>query len=152
MSVTDASALIERTLADGIRGPLRVRGEIANLSRKNHWYFSIKDAASVLRCVMWQSDASRVGFSPKEGDAIVVTGKIGHYGPQGSTQHYATKMEPQGVGLLEQRFQALVKELREKGYFTSARKRSSRRSCARRATSRSRARSRCPSTRAAWRW
>ncbi|MFN9077462.1 MAG: exodeoxyribonuclease VII large subunit, partial [bacterium] len=122
MSVTDASALIERTLADGIRGPLRVRGEIANLSRKNHWYFSIKDAASVLRCVMWQSDASRVGFSPKEGDAIVVTGKIGHYGPQGSTQLYATKMEPQGVGLLEQRFQALVKELREKGYFEESRK------------------------------
>ena len=122
MSVTDASALIERTLADGIRGPLRVRGEIANLSRKGHWYFSIKDAASVLRCVMWQSDASRVGFSPKEGDAIVVTGKIGHYGPQGSTQLYATKMEPQGVGLLEQRFQALVKELREKGYFEESRK------------------------------
>jgi DNA-binding transcriptional LysR family regulator len=56
------------------------------------------------------------------GQAIVVTGKIGHYGPQGSTQLYATKMEPQGVGLLEQRFQALVKELREKGYFEESRK------------------------------
>ena len=122
MSVTDVSSLIERTLADGIRGPLRVRGEIANLSRKNHWYFSIKDAASVLRCVMWQSDSVRVGFSPKEGDAVVVTGKIGHYGPQGSTQLYVSKMEPQGVGLLEQRFQALVKELREKGYFEESRK------------------------------
>lgn len=122
ITVADASALIERTLADGIRGPLRIRGEIANLARKSHWYFSIKDASSVLRCVMWQSDAARVAFAPKEGDAVVVTGKIGHYAPQGSTQLYVSRMEPQGVGLLEQRFQALVRELRERGYFADERK------------------------------
>jgi len=105
-----------------MRGVFRVQGEIANLSRKSHWYFSIKDSNSVLRCVMWQSDAARAGFVPKEGDAVVVTGKIGHYAPQGSTQFYVSKIEPQGVGLLEQRFQALVRELREKGYFADERK------------------------------
>lgn len=122
LSVSAMSALIARTLEDGMRGVFRVQGELANLSCKNHWYFSIKDASSVLRCVMWQSDVARVGFRPKEGDAVVVTGKIGHYAAQGSTQLYVSRIEPQGVGLLEQRFQALVRELRERGYFSDERK------------------------------
>lgn len=122
LSVGALSDLIGRTLEESLRGPFRVMGEIANLSKRGHWYFSIKDARAVLPCVMWQSDAGRVAFAPKEGDAVVVTGKIGHYGPQGKTQLYATKMEPQGVGALELRFQQLVTELRAKGYFEDARK------------------------------
>lgn len=122
LSVSAFSELISRTLEDHMRGPFRVVGEIANLSRKGHWYFSIKDARAVLPCVMWQSDAARVAFTPKEGDAVVVTGKIGHYAPHGRTQLYATKIEPQGVGALELEFQRLVKELREKGYFAEERK------------------------------
>lgn len=121
--VSAMNDLIARTLEDGMRGLFRVHGEIANLSKQRHWYFSIKDARSLLRCVMWQSDAQRVGFVPKEGDAIVVTGKIGHYAPQGATQFYVTKIEPEGVGALELRFQALVAELRALGYFEEARKR-----------------------------
>lgn len=122
LTVSAMNTLIQRTLEDGMRGQFRVLGEIANLSRKTHWYFSIKDATSVLRCVMWQGNASRVTFSPKEGDAIIVTGKIDHYVAYGTTQLIVSKIEPQGVGLLEQRFQALVKELREKGYFEDSRK------------------------------
>ena len=122
VSVSAFNELVARTLEDSMRGQFRVVGEIANLSRKGHWYFSIKDARAVLPCVMWQSDAARVAFTPKEGDAVVVTGKIGHYAPQGKTQLYATKIEPQGVGALELEFQRLVKELREKGYFAEERK------------------------------
>ncbi|MFM1869254.1 MAG: Exodeoxyribonuclease 7 large subunit, partial [Planctomycetota bacterium] len=122
VSVSAFNELVARTLEDSMRGQFRVVGEIANLSRKGHWYFSIKDARAVLPCVMWQSDAARVAFTPKEGDAVVVTGKIGHYAPQGKTQLYATKIEPQGVGALEIEFQRLVKELREKGYFAEERK------------------------------
>jgi exodeoxyribonuclease VII large subunit len=122
-SVSAMNDLIARTLEDGMRGVFRVHGEIANLSKQKHWYFSIKDAKSLIRCVMWQSDAQRVGFVPREGDAIVVTGKIGHYAPQGATQLQVSKIEPQGVGALELRFQALVAELRALGYFEDARKR-----------------------------
>ncbi len=122
LTVTSFNELIGRTLEDGMRGNFRVTGELANLSRHSHWYFSIKDARSVLSCVMWANDAARVGFDPRDGDAVVVTGRIGHYPAQGRTQLYATKLEPQGVGSLELRFQQLVKELREKGYFLDARK------------------------------
>ncbi len=122
LTVTAFNELVARTLEDHMRGQFRVAGEITNLSRKSHWYFSVKDARAVLSCVMWQSDAARVAFTPKEGDAVVVTGKIGHYAPHGKTQLYATRLEPQGVGALELEFQRLVKELREKGYFADERK------------------------------
>lgn len=121
-TVSAFSELIARTLEDGLRGNHRVVGEIANLSVRRHWYFSIKDANSVLPCVMWQSDAARVGFSPNEGDAVIVTGKIRHYAPHGKTQFYATKIEEQGVGDLERRFRALVEEFRARGAFAEERK------------------------------
>ncbi len=121
-TVSGFSELIARTLEDGLRGNHRIVGEIANLSVRRHWYFSIKDASSVLSCVMWQSDAARVGFTPREGDAVVVTGKIGHYAPQGRTQFYATKLEEQGLGDLERRFRALVEEFRARGAFAEERK------------------------------
>jgi len=122
LTVTQFSELIARTLEDGMRGSFRVQGEIANLSRKGHWYFTVKDGGAVLSCVMWQSDAARTGFDPREGDAVVVTGRIKHYAPQGKTQLYATRLERQGLGSLEQRFQELVRELRGLGYFEEDRK------------------------------
>jgi exodeoxyribonuclease VII large subunit len=105
-----------------MRGSFRVQGEIANISKRGHWYFSVKDAGAVLSCVMWQSDAARAVYDPREGDGVVVTGRIKHYAPQGKTQLYASKIEPQGVGALEQRFQQLVRELRGLGYFDESRK------------------------------
>ena len=121
-TVTSFNELIGRTLDEGMRGSFRIAGEIANLTKRGHWYFSVKDAKSILSCVMWTSDVARVSFEPHEGDAVIVTGRISHYPAQGRTQLYATKLEPQGVGELELRFQQLVKELREKGYFLDARK------------------------------
>ena len=105
-----------------MRGSFRVQGEIANISKRGHWYFSVKDAGAVLSCVMWQSDAARAVYDPREGDGVVVTGRVKHYAPQGKTQLYASKIEPQGVGALEQRFQQLVRELRGLGYFDESRK------------------------------
>lgn len=122
LTVTQFSDLISRTLEDGMRGTFRVQGEIANISKRGHWYFSVKDAGAVLSCVMWQSDAARAAYDPREGDAVIVTGRIKHYAPQGKTQLYATKVERQGIGSLEQRFQELVRELRSLGYFDEDRK------------------------------
>ena len=122
LTVSQFSELIGRTLEEGMRGSFRVAGEIANISKRGHWYFSVKDAGAVLSCVMWQSDAARAAYDPREGDAVVVTGRIKHYAPQGKTQLYATKLERQGLGSLEQRFQELVRELRALGYFDEPRK------------------------------
>lgn len=122
LTVSEATELIKSTLEDRMPSPLRVVGEVSNLSTKNHWYFSLKDEASVLHCVAWATAIRRFGFQPRDGDQVVATGHIGHYPPQGRTQMYVSELAPMGAGTLERRFRALCEELRGLGYFDEARK------------------------------
>src|SRR5688572_18971656 len=122
LTVSQAAELIKATLEQQIASPLRVGGEVSNFKANNHWYFSLKDADSVLRCVVWATSVRRFGFTPKDGDQVVATGHISHYGPQGRTQMYVSELAPAGAGALELRFRALCQELRELGYFADDRK------------------------------
>ncbi len=120
------SALNQRVkdvLEGGIPGPIEVVGELSNLKQQGHWYFSLKDDDSVVSCVMWRSDAGRVAFDPRNGDEVVIKGRISHWQPAGRTQFYASSIRKKGLGNLEERFQALCAELRREGYFDDARKR-----------------------------
>jgi exodeoxyribonuclease VII large subunit len=122
LTVSELSDLIRTTLEQRIDAPLKVLGEVSNLSDRNHWYFSLKDEAAVVSCVAWASSAKKFGFTPKDGDQVLVTGHVSHYGPQGRTQLYVSAMMPIGAGELEQRFRAMCEELREQGYFDPDRK------------------------------
>lgn len=122
LSVSQVSDLIRRALEEGVQSPLRVVGEVGGMSLRNHWYFTLKDDAAVLSCVAWASSAARFGFVPKEGDQVLATGHVSHYGPQGKTQFYVNKLEPVGAGALAARFAAMCDELRRLGYFDEARK------------------------------
>ncbi len=121
LTVTQAAELIRETF-DRHVAPLRVVGEVSNLSRQRHWYFSLKDETAVLRCVAWSSSVKTFGFVPAEGDEVVATGELGFYGPQGSTNLYVSRLEPVGAGALELRFRAMCAELRGLGYFDEDRK------------------------------
>jgi exodeoxyribonuclease VII large subunit len=114
---------IKAHLERGFRGSIEVLGELSNLNRRGHWYFSLKDEGSVLPCVMWRSDAARIDFDPRDGQEVLVTGEVSHWVPGGRTQFYVRSMKPKGLGSLEERFQALCLELREAGYFEPSRKR-----------------------------
>ncbi len=113
---------VKDVLEQGIPGPLEVVGELSNLKQQGHWYFSLKDDDSVVSCVMWRSDAGRVGFEPRNGDEVVIKGRISHWQPAGRTQFYASSIRKKGLGNLEERFQALCAELRREGYFDDDRK------------------------------
>lgn len=123
LTVSQVSEIITRTLEDRIPSPLRVIGEVSNLSTRHHWYFSLKDDKAVLSCVAWASNAKRLAMTPRDGQEVVATGQVGHYAPQGRTQFYVTDLRPVGEGALEARFKALCEELRRLGYFDDARKR-----------------------------
>lgn len=99
-----------------------MQGEVSNYTRRNHWYFSLKDDRSVLNCVVWATTARRCRISPKDGDEVVAAGQISHYGPQGRTQLYVSEISPVGAGALERRFRELCEQLRALGYFDEARK------------------------------
>ncbi len=98
---------------------LEVSGEISNFSRarSGHLYFTLKDDKAQLKCVMWRSSAERLRFSPQDGDAVVVNGRISVYEASGVYQLYAERMSPLGQGDLAAAFEALKAKLADEGLF-----------------------------------
>src|SRR5690606_35131751 len=78
---------------------------------------------AVIDCVMFSSAARKVGFEPRNGQRVVLTGRIEFYPRQGRTQFYAERMEQVGAGDLDQRLKALLNEVRALGWLELERKR-----------------------------
>lgn len=98
---------------------VKVEGEISNLSRPSsgHWYFTLKDKGAQVRCAMFRSRTSQVKFLPKEGDQIVVRGKVSLYENRGDYQLIVDAMKPAGEGALQQAFIQLKQKLGAEGLF-----------------------------------
>lgn len=122
LTPTGLNERIKEHMEMGFPGPVELLGELSNLGRRGHWYFSLKDENAVVSCVMWRSDAARVDFEPTDGEEVLVRGRVSHWVPGGRTQLYVNSMKRKGVGSLEERFQALCAELRNAGYFDEGRK------------------------------
>jgi exodeoxyribonuclease VII large subunit len=102
-----------------------VAGELSNLSRpgSGHLYFTLKDGEASLRCVMWRTEALRQRFSPREGDAVEVHGRVSVYEAGGQYQLYADAVRLAGEGAAYQEFLRLKARLEAEGLFDEARKR-----------------------------
>ncbi|MBZ0279776.1 MAG: exodeoxyribonuclease VII large subunit [Anaerolineae bacterium] len=102
-----------------------VQGEVSNMRRaaSGHWYFTLKDSQSQLKCVMWRSSAERQTVSPQDGDAILVHGRVSVYDAQGVYQLYADQVRPVGMGDLYAQFEQLKAKLQAEGLFDPFRKR-----------------------------
>ncbi len=98
---------------------IKVEGEISNLSRPSsgHWYFTLKDKGAQVRCAMFRSRTAQVKFQPKEGDQIVVRGKVSLYENRGDYQLIVDAMKPAGEGQLQQAFILLKQKLGAEGLF-----------------------------------
>lgn len=98
---------------------VKVEGEISNLSRPSsgHWYFTLKDKGAQVRCAMFRSRTAQVKFQPKEGDQIVVRGKVSLYENRGDYQLIVDAMKPAGEGQLQQAFIHLKQKLGAEGLF-----------------------------------
>ncbi len=118
-TVSQVNSLIKGILENNLPGRLTITGEITDwkLHHSGHCYFSLKDENSVLPCVMWKSNFSRVKFRPENGMAVLGTGFIDVYEPQGKFQFYVERIEPAGVGALQLAFEQMVKRLKAQGLF-----------------------------------
>jgi exodeoxyribonuclease VII large subunit len=125
LSVRQVNAMVRGAIVRHVPATLSVLGEIADCSRpgSGHLYFSLKDEASELRCVMWKSSAVRVRFELKPGMQVIATGGIEVYEPRGTYQLVVRRLEPRGVGALELAFRQLKDKLAAEGLFDAARKR-----------------------------
>jgi len=102
-----------------------VSGEISNLARpaSGHIYFTLKDEQAQIRCALFRGRNRGLGFTPGNGQQVLVRGRISIYEPRGDYQLVAEHMEAAGEGLLRIRFEALKQKLAAEGLFEAARKR-----------------------------
>jgi exodeoxyribonuclease VII large subunit len=101
-----------------------VEGEISNFSKpaSGHWYFTLKDDKSQLRCAMFRNKNSRLRFVPRNGLQVIVRGKISLYEGRGDFQMIAEHMEEAGDGALRRAFEKLKAQLDREGLFDPAAK------------------------------
>lgn len=124
--ILDVSELNEkaRAVLETNFSEISVRGEISRITKhaSGHWYFTLKDEHAAISCAMFRGANSHVKFSPKDGQKVILTGKISIYAPSGSYQLNATKMELEGAGDLDAKFRALLEKLRAMGLFDASHK------------------------------
>ena len=101
-----------------------VEGEVSNFHRHSsgHLYFTLKDASSQIRAVIWRSDARTMKFDFKDGLQLVCRGRINVYEPRGEYQVVVDLAEPKGKGALQLAFEQLKEKLRAEGLFDPQRK------------------------------
>lgn len=111
--------------SDEVLGDVWLRGEVSNLARppSGHLYFTLKDSAAAVRCVMWRRDAARLAQPPREGQAVFAHGRFTVYEVRGDLQMLCDQVQALGAGLLYQQFEAVKRRLEEEGLFAAERKR-----------------------------
>ncbi|MBO4433606.1 MAG: exodeoxyribonuclease VII large subunit, partial [Clostridia bacterium] len=105
---------------------LSVSGEISNFKNhysSGHWYFTLKDKDAQVRCVMFNSYASRVAFEVEDGAQVILKGRVSLYERDGQYQFYAEEILPLGEGDLALAFNRLKDKLQKEGLFDPEHKR-----------------------------
>ena len=102
-----------------------VAGEIfgCRTHTSGHFYFSLKDEQSQLKCVLFKGAARFARFRPQDGLAVLARGRLEVYEVRGEYQLIVELLEPQGAGALQLAFEQLKKKLAAEGLFDAARKR-----------------------------
>ena len=96
-----------------------IEGEISGIARprSGHIYFKLKEEKCQISCAMFRQAAVRLKFPPKDGDAVLLHGRLGIYEVRGEYQIIGDRMEPAGVGALQLAFERLKEQLQGEGLF-----------------------------------
>ncbi len=106
-------------------GLVEVIGEISEHKRaaSGHHYFALKDDRSQLRCAFFRGNAQRCAHPLREGEEVVVTGRLGIYTERGAYQLIVQSIAPAGEGRLAAEFERLKQRLLAEGLFAPEHKR-----------------------------
>lgn len=124
--------LTPSALANAVRSLLEqglpllwLSGELSNVLRakSGHVYFTVKDAGAQIRCAMFRPRALHLRFEPRDGQQVLLRGRVTLYEPRGDFQLQVEHMEPGGLGELQRQFDELKARLDAEGLFALARKR-----------------------------
>ena len=96
-----------------------VKGEVSNCKYhpSGHIYFTLKDSASALNCIMFAGDRRGLGFRLTEGQQVIAKGSVSVYERDGRYQLYVKEVTQDGAGALYEKYEQLKRELAEEGMF-----------------------------------
>jgi exodeoxyribonuclease VII large subunit len=124
LSVSELTRRLQEVLEDRFPA-VWVEGEISNyrLYCSGHAYFTLKDAESQIRAVLFRNRGRRIKFEPADGLQVMAFGSIEVYAQRGEYQMVIELLEPKGLGALQLAFDQLKTRLQAEGLFDQARKR-----------------------------
>ena len=101
---------------------IQIEGEISNFRQptSGHWYFSLKDDRSQLRCAMFVNRNRSIRQPISDGMHVVIRAKLTLYETRGDFQALVEYIEPAGEGALRAAFERLKMKLSDEGLFNSA--------------------------------
>lgn len=126
LSVDEMTSILKRLICSaGELQNISIRGELTGFKRHSsgHIYFNLLGKNSRVACVMFRSYATSLLTWAKDGDEVLLAGKLDLYPARGSYQFYATAMVPIGAGAKARQKAFLKKKLEEEGLFAPERKR-----------------------------
>ena len=125
LTVSQLNAYIKSLVdRDDFLGSVAVRGELSNykIYPSGHHYFTLKDADSSLKCVMFRSAAGKLRFRPESGMGVTAWGRISVYPRDGAYQLYCEALMPEGFGDLQMAYEQLKAKLEKEGLFDRSHK------------------------------
>lgn len=125
VTVSDLNAYIKNKIAnDEALNAVVVKGEISNFKAHytGHYYFTLKDDKSLIKCIMFKTYAQNLKFMPKDGMKIIVFGGVSVFERDGVYQIYVKAMEQSGLGDLYEAYEKLKASLEEEGLFDEVHK------------------------------
>jgi exodeoxyribonuclease VII large subunit len=125
VSVTSITTQIKNVVEGSLLlQEVAVEGEVSNCrpASSGHWYFTLKDAGSQLKCVMWRGTAAQQSVLPEDGASLIAFGDITVYTQRGEYQLQVSALQAVGVGDLYAQLARLTETLKAEGLFESERK------------------------------
>ncbi len=124
-SVSDINKYIKMLFdSDTLLNSVSIRGEITNFKAHytGHFYFTLKDENSTIKCVMFKGYAQYIKFKPADGMKVVINGQVSSYERDGVYQIYCKSMSPEGLGDLYLAYEQLKEKLEKEGLFDVSKK------------------------------
>lgn len=120
ISVSDLNSYIKTYLENNyFLQDIYIKGEISNFKRHQSGtlYFAIKDENAAVNVVMFQSYANKVKVTLKDGDLVLIKGRISVYEARGTYSINATEVLFDSKGMLLIAYEELKAKLKEEGLF-----------------------------------
>lgn len=124
-SVSQVTTAVKRLIERGAI-PVWVRGEVLQCKAwsSGHWYFTLRDERSQIRCCMWRAQAVKAGKPPADGTEVFALGMPSLWEEKGEFRFTVSALIPTAsIGLQQQELERVKAALQRDGLFDPARKR-----------------------------